>query len=222
GPLGAKLREVQAAGKHTSRAVLKAFDPKTGEVRWEQEGIGWWDRGGVLATAGGLVFQGTDTGHLRAFDAETGETLLDIEVGSSIMAAPMSYEIDGVQYLAVQTGWGGGGWFAPHDTSAVIRYGNDNRILAFRLDGGAVPLPELLSAVGPIPEPPVARPADEGLVQQGGQLFARSCAICHANIDYGLTPDLRRMDAATHATFKPIVLYGARRYRGMPQWDDVL
>jgi quinohemoprotein ethanol dehydrogenase len=122
----------------------------------------------------------------------------------------------------VQTGWGGGGWFAPHDTSAVIRYGNANRIIAFRLDGGTVPRPELLTEVGPIAEPPVARPTDEALVQQGGQLFARSCAICHANIDYGLTPDLRRMDAATHATFKPIVLYGARRYRGMPQWDDVL
>ena len=222
GPLGEKLREVQAAGKHTSRAVLKAFDPTTGEIRWEQEGIGYWDRGGVLATAGGLVFQGTDTGHFRAFHAETGALLLDLEIGTSIMAAPMTFEIDGVQYIAVMAGWGGGGWFAPHDTSAVIRYGNDNRIIAFRLDGGAVPLPEPASAVGPIPEPPVARPASVEAVQQGAMLFARSCAICHANVDYGMTPDLRRMTAETHAQFDAIVLYGARRYRGMPQWDDVL
>ncbi len=221
-PLRSKLREVQAAGKHTSRAALKAFDPQTGEVRWEQEGIGYWDRGGVLATAGGIVFQGTDTGHLRAFDAETGATLLDLEVGTSIIAAPMTYEIDGIQYIAVMAGWGGGGWFAPHDTSAVIRYGNANRILAFRLDGGAVPLPDPISEVGPIPEPPVARPASAETVQQGAALFARSCAICHANVDYGLTPDLRRMDASAHAAFKPIVLQGAYRFRGMPQWDDVL
>ena len=130
--------------------------------------------------------------------------------------------IDGVQYVAVMAGWGGGGWFAPHDTSAVIRYGNANRIIAFRLDGGAVPLPDPISEVGPIPEPPVARPAATETIQQGAALFARSCAICHANVDYGLTPDLRRMSASTHAAFKPIVLQGAYRFRGMPQWDDVL
>lgn len=221
-PLRSKLREVQAAGKHTSRAVLKAFDPATGEVRWEQEGVGYWDRSGALATAGGLVFQGTDTGHFRAYDAETGEKVLDLEVGTSIMAGPATYTVDGVQYIAVLAGWGGGGWFAPHPTSAVIRYGNDNRIIAFRLDGGDVPLPDPVSEIGPIPEPPVARTASPETVQEGAQLFARSCAICHANVDHGMTPDLRRMDAATHASFKAIVLYGARRYQGMPQWDDVL
>ncbi|MBN1240859.1 MAG: c-type cytochrome, partial [Gammaproteobacteria bacterium] len=221
-PLRSKLREVQQAGEHESRAVLKAFDPRTGEVRWEQEGVGWWDRGGVLATAGGLVFQGTDSGHFRAYDAESGETLLDIEVGTSIMAAPMTYSVDGVQYVAVMAGWGGGGWFAPHDTSAVIRYGNAGRIVAFRLDGGETPLPEPADAIGPIPRPPVERTASAETVREGQQLFARSCAICHANTDYGMTPDLRRMSEATHAGFKGIVLYGARRYQGMPQWDDVL
>ena len=221
-PLRSKLREVQAAGKHTSRAVLKAFDPQSGEARWEQPGVGWWDRGGVLATAGGLVFQGTDTGHLRAFHADTGEMLLELEVGTSIMAAPMTYAVDGVQYIAVMAGWGGGGWFAPHDTSAVTRYGNANRILAFRLDGGAMPFPEPISEIGPIPRPPLERNASPEVVARGAQLFARYCALCHANADHGLTPDLRRMNAATHAGFKGIVLYGARRLRGMPQWDDVL
>ncbi|MGB7215920.1 MAG: PQQ-dependent dehydrogenase, methanol/ethanol family [Gammaproteobacteria bacterium] len=221
-PLRSKLREVQAAGKHKSRAVLKAFDPKTGEVRWEQESVGYWDRGGVLATAGGLVFQGTDTGHFRAFDAETGELLHEIEVGTSIMAGPATYMVDGVQYIAVLAGWGGGGWFAPHPTSAVVRYGNANRIVAFRLDGGDVPKPPPVSEVGPIPEPPVPRTGTPETIREGAQLFARNCTICHANVDYGLTPDLRRMDAATHASFKAIVLFGARRTRGMPQWDDVL
>ena len=83
-------------------------------------------------------------------------------------------------------------------------------------------MPELLSDIEPIPEPPVANTASAEVIAQGQQLFSRSCAICHANTDYGLTPDLRRMDAATHEGFLGIVLYGARRYRGMPQWDDVL
>jgi quinohemoprotein ethanol dehydrogenase len=221
-PLRSKLREVQAAGEHHSRAALKAFDPHSGEVVWEQEGVGYWDRGGVLATAGGLVFQGADTGHLRAFHAGTGEQLLEIEVGTSMLAAPMTYMVDGVQYIAIMAAWGGGGWFAPHDTSAVIRYGNDGRILAFRLDGGETPLPPPASAAGPIPQPPVARPVDAAVIAQGQQLFSRSCAICHANVDYGMTPDLRRMSAGTHAAFEAIVLHGAMRFNGMPQWDDVL
>lgn len=220
-PMKSKLREVQEAGLAESRAALKAFDPKTGKTVWEQEGIGWWDRGGVLSTAGGLVFQGTDTGFMNAFDAETGEQLLNLEIGTSIIAAPISYEIDGEQYIAFTAGWGGGGWFAPHDTSAVIKYGNQNRIIALKLNGGDVVLPELASAVEPIPEPPEQTGTPEQIAE-GQQLFSRSCAICHANNDYGLTPDLRRMNEATHGAFNAIVLYGARRPRGMPQWDDVL
>jgi len=215
------LTELQATGEADQRAVLKAFDPRTGEVRWEQEGVGFWDRAGVLATAGGLVFQGTDTGYLKAYDAATGAEVLNLEIGTSIIAAPMSYAIDGVQYIAVMAGWGGGGWFAPHDTSAVVRYGNEGRIIAFRLGGSAVPLPEPLSAVAPIPEPPEQFGTPEQIAA-GGQLFGRSCSLCHANTDYGMTPDLRRMSPETHAAFNAIVLYGARRFRGMPQWDDVL
>jgi quinohemoprotein ethanol dehydrogenase len=220
-PVRDMLRELQASGEADQRAVLKAFDPQTGEVRWEQEAVGFWDRAGVLATAGGLVFQGTDTGHLRAFHAETGEEVLDIEVGTSIIAAPMTYAVDGEQYIAVMAGWGGGGWFAPYPTSAVVKYGNAGRILAFKLSGGDVPIPRLVSEVEPIPEPP-AQFGTPAQIQLGGQLFGRSCGLCHANSDIGMTPDLRRMSADTHAAFNAIVLQGARRPLGMPQWDDVL
>ena len=221
-PVRSFLQEVQDAGKAESRAVLKAFDPATGETVWEVENEGWWDRAGVLATAGGLVFQGTDSGYMRIYHEATGEKLHEIFIGSSIIAAPVSYSVDGVQYIAFLTGWGGGGWFAPHPTSAVIDYGNQGRIIALRLGGGDVPVPELLSEIAPIPQPPVENTASPEDIARGQQLFSRSCAICHANTDYGLTPDLRRMDAATHEGFLGIVLYGARRFQGMPQWDDVL
>jgi quinohemoprotein ethanol dehydrogenase len=221
-PLRSVLKGVQDAGKAESRAALKAFDPATGNLVWEQENEGWWDRAGVLSTAGGLVFQGTDSGYLRAYRQDNGERVLDLFIGSSIIAAPVSYSVYGVQYIAFLTGWGGGGWFAPHPTSAVIKYGNQGRIIALKLDGGAVPIPQEVSAVGPIPEPPVPNTAAAETIAQGQTLFSRSCAICHANVDYGMTPDLRRMDANTHASFNAIVLQGARRFRGMPQWDDVL
>ena len=85
----------------------------------------WWDHAGVLSTAGGLVFQGTGSGHFRAYDAKTGELLKDIDVGTTIVAAPMSYEIDGVQYIAVMAAWGGEDGASPiprpHRTSAAMR-----------------------------------------------------------------------------------------------------
>ncbi len=62
GPLGVKLREVQATGENVSYSVLKAFDPLTGEVKWERRNTDWWDRPGILSTDGGVLFQGTDRG----------------------------------------------------------------------------------------------------------------------------------------------------------------
>jgi len=221
-PIRSFLDDVQDAGKAESRAALKAFDPATGTTVWEVENEGWWDRAGVLSTAGGLVFQGTDSGFMRVYHEDTGELLHELFIGSSIIAAPISYMAEGEQYIAFLTGWGGGGWFAPHPTSAVIRYGNQGRIIALKLGGESIPVPDLVSDIDPIPEPPVQNTASPEIIAQGQQLFSRSCAICHANTDYGLTPDLRRMDAATHEGFLGIVLYGARRYQGMPKWDDVL
>ncbi len=221
-PMKSALRAVQQAGKANSRAVLKAFDPATGKVVWEHQNEGWWDRAGVLATAGGLVFQGTDSGYLKAFNQSTGEEILNLKVGTSIIAAPITYQVDGVQYIAVNAGWGGGGWFAPHESSAVIKYGNQDRIIAFKLDGAPVPLPPATSAVGPLPKPAVENNASADTISEGRRLFGASCAICHANNDYGLTPDLRRMTKEIHDGFKGIVLFGARRNKGMPQWDDVL
>jgi quinohemoprotein ethanol dehydrogenase len=222
GPLGEALAEVQAAGVQGQNATLMAFDPQTGEEVWRQDSVGWWDRAGVLATGGGLVFQGTDTGHLYAYNDATGERLLDIHLGTSIMAAPMTYSVDGVQYVAVMAGWGGGGWFAPHETSAAVAYGNFGRIVAFKLGGGPTPLPPPLATVAaPIPEPP-AQWASAETIEQGRGLFGRSCTLCHANRPDGLTPDLRRMSSFTHEQFDDIVLRGARRTRSMPQFDDVL
>ena len=63
--------------------------------------------GSLLTTAGGLVFNGgTNDRMFRAFDARTGEQLWQFKTNSGIMAPPSSYEVDGVQYIAVQSGWG--------------------------------------------------------------------------------------------------------------------
>jgi quinohemoprotein ethanol dehydrogenase len=94
-------------------------------------------------------------------------------------------------------------------------------LLAFKLDGGATPKPELLPEPDPIPEPPAMSAAAE-IVQRGERLFGQNCRTCHSMLPGGPSKDLRRMNAATHANFDAIVRGGAYKALGMPQWDDVL
>jgi quinohemoprotein ethanol dehydrogenase len=217
-----KLLEQHPKDVVEMKTRLRAWDPVQGRTVWETAPAEWWDRAGVLSTAGGLVFQGTGTGYFRAYDAETGAMLKEIEVGSTIMAAPMSYAVDGVQYVAVMAAWGGGGWSISHPTSAAYKYGNNGRILVFKLDGGPMPERQLLAADAPIPKPPELNASAE-TIARGGELFGANCANCHMNqMDSGAAKDLRRMTPDTHAAFEAIVLQGAYRSLGMPQWDDVL
>lgn len=86
--------------------ALKAFDPKTGDVKWEYRNVSpLW--GGVLTTKGNLVFTGTPEGHLKAFNAETGEEVWSFQTGSGIVSSPITWEMDGEQYIGVTSGWGG-------------------------------------------------------------------------------------------------------------------
>jgi quinohemoprotein ethanol dehydrogenase len=201
------------------RGVLKAWDPVAGKVIWEAPAPTFWE-GGVLSTAGGLVFQGNSSGELVVRDARDGRVLKRIETGSSIMAAPMSYSVDGVQYVAVMAGYGGAAGWAYPENSAAYRYGNQGRILAFRLGGPDVPKPATVSAA-PIPQPP-RQMGSAAEIRRGAKLFASQCSRCHANVARGLVPDLRRMAAGTHSAFDEIVLRGALQGNGMGRFDDVL
>ncbi len=85
---------------------LKAIDPVSGEVKWEyrNEAPLW---SGVMTTAGGLVFTGTPEGDLKAFNDETGEELWSFQTGSGVVGQPITWEMDGEQFVAVASGWGG-------------------------------------------------------------------------------------------------------------------
>lgn len=86
--------------------ALKALDPKTGKIVWSiKNKAPLW--GGVLATAGGLVFYGTPEGYLKAVDAKTGDELWQFNTGSGIVGSPITWEQDGEQYVSVVSGWGG-------------------------------------------------------------------------------------------------------------------
>ena len=85
---------------------LKAIDPNTGEVKWEyKNNAPLW--GGVMVTAGDLVFTGTPEGYFKAFHAETGEELWKFQTGSGVVGSPVTWEQDDVQYIAITSGWGG-------------------------------------------------------------------------------------------------------------------
>jgi quinohemoprotein ethanol dehydrogenase len=202
---------------------LRALDPLTGKTKWAVKTGGWQDRGGALATAGGLVFQGSIDGKLRAYDKASGKLLKEIDTGSAILAAPMTYRIGGVQYVAVMAAWGGGGFPYIPPYSAAYKRSNQGRILAFKIGGGAVPLPPELPALTVAPEPPKQAPGvTPATIARGMTLFFGHCGLCHSNQPRSVTPDLRRMSEGSHAAFRQIVLEGLLLPNGMPRWDDRL
>jgi quinohemoprotein ethanol dehydrogenase len=203
-------------------AALQAWDPVNHKVVWSFPNSSFMDHGGVLSTAGGLVVQGGLDGVLRVFRDTDGQLLKEIEVGTAMIAAPMTYTVDGEQYIAILAGSGGGGWSSWMPSNIAFRKGNANRILSFKLDGGATPVPPDLPPPGPLPEPPaqVGTPAD---IASGQQLFSANCTGCHLNAWPAPIPDLRRSAVpAQSEAFKGVVLSGMLQARGMPRYDDVL
>lgn len=88
-----------------NRGFLRAIDPLTGEVKWE-DGSEIPRLAGTLATGGGLVFTGAQTGEFEAFNSETGEKLWSFNTGSGVIGQPMTWEMDGRQYVSIVNGGG--------------------------------------------------------------------------------------------------------------------
>src|SRR5690606_6778072 len=200
---------------------LKAWHPVKAKEVWEvplrcRMDTSRFDRryGGVMTTGRGLVFQGGIDGHLRAFDASTGEELHSVDVGTSMVAAPMTYKIDSVQYVAVMAGVN-----ADQQTNADYLYGNKGRIVAFRLDGGPVPHRPVLDRREKL-VPAVDRSAHpRQVVEQGRELFYTYCAGCH---DGGRAPSLLPLKVRVADEFETILMSGSRQENGMPSFKGVL
>jgi quinohemoprotein ethanol dehydrogenase len=205
------------------RAPLIAWDPVKQSARWEKE-MPLPAGGGVVSTAGNLVFQGSGNGTLNAYRATDGAELWSFNARTPIVATPVPVEIDGKQMLIVPTG---------NLMSALGRiqprlYSSEGltdppRLLAFQIDGGAT-LPAPSPPAAPFPRPPRERPTDAKLVASGKILFeANSCDFCHGistHVERGSVPDLRRASGATHDAFEAIVRGGALQSAGMPSFAD--
>ena len=213
---------INAVIKRIFTGHLLAWDPVRQKEIWRVEHETMWN-GGVLTTAANLVFQGTGDGRLVAYRADSGEQLWDTQTLTGVIAPPISYQIDGEQYIAVMAGWGGAPTLAFNLPGSST--GANGRLLVYKL-GGEASLPEALGASA-IPVPPPRHGTEETIVA-GQVLYNTHCGRCHGAglIGNGLLPDLRDMghdqSANTPEVFKAIVLQGAYVDLGMVSFADVM
>ena len=207
-------------GEPFSPGKLIAFDPVRHLTRWSVD-YPLPFNGGVLATAGNLVFQGNAEGRFNAFAADTGEEKWSLSTGSAITAAPVSYAVDDTQYILIPIGSGGGIQFVYPQLGATNESQGPTRLLAFSLNGGSE-FPSIARSVRALPEQPELV-ASGDVIENGKKLFADHCGFCHgknAVARYGgSVPDLRFASADTHAQWHDIVIDGARRAGGMPAFS---
>jgi quinohemoprotein ethanol dehydrogenase len=201
---------------------LIAWDPIQQKEAWSIKRAEPWN-GGVLSTAGNLVFEGTAIGNFEAYRADTGEKVWSVPAQTGVMAGPIAYEVNGEQYIAVLAGWGG---VFPLATGEVaLKAGpirNVSRMLAFKIGatGSLPPLPEIQT---PELHPPPAT-ASAAEVAQGADKFQRYCAMCHGDVAVsgGVLPDLRYSSTLWDDHWFQIVLGGLLKDRGMVSFEKEL
>jgi quinohemoprotein ethanol dehydrogenase len=209
--LRARLMEQARAEE---KGYLLAWNPVTQSEAWRVN-YRVPGSGGVLATAGNLVIQGTIDQTLAIYAADTGAKLWEMDIDQAPVAGAITYMIDGVQYIAINAGWGGSPVYnlGPFHTGTA-------KLLVFRLGATGVTLPPP-PPPSELPRPPFLT-ANEDTVARGRDLYDTNCVRCHGVNAVGGVKDLRWMTAETRASFADIVLRGTYASRGMASFADVL
>ena len=203
-----RTKLIEEAGERPeAKGFLKAFNPLTGETVWKVQNK-TARIGGVLSTAGGLVFQGDGSGTLSAYNSETGERLWEFEAYGSIIAPPVTYQVGNTQYVGVVVG-------------ASFAYLNFGKLLVFSLGADhALAEPPLRDRSIP-GQPPMTASTDE--LAQGEELYHQFCASCHGYAARGYrNADLRLMNPAIHDAFQKVVREGLLLDLGMDSFGNDL
>lgn len=215
--------KVQAGAMKATTGTLVAWDPVAKKAAWKVE-LPSPSNGGILSTAGNLVFQGTAGGDFVAYAADKGKQLWSFPAQSGIIAAPMTYSIGGEQYVAVMVGWGGV-WDIATGVLAhkAKKQRNISRLVVFKL-GAKGKLPDAPAMVQMVLDPPPLTGTPQQ-VAAGGELYGRYCNVCHgdAAVAGGVNPDLRH-SAALNApeAIRSIVIDGALQHNGMVSFKSAL
>jgi quinohemoprotein ethanol dehydrogenase len=196
---------------------LIAWDPISQREVWNRPLVGVWN-GGVVTTGTGLVFQGTADGKFTAIDADNGKLLWEYNIGSGIIGTPMTFEIDGKQYVTIVAGWGGvlGLW---DKFTQKIQPGT---VYTFALDSHSDP--PVFAEVEPKKLTDLSYTASTKELEHGAILYDQYCGTCHNSIadGEGSIPDLGYSTESTHQSFREIVLNGAYLPAGMPSFSNRL
>jgi len=191
---------------------LLAWDPVNQKERWRVPYTNFWN-GGTLTTAGNLVFQGTADGRFVAYSADKGEKLWEFSVRTGVIASPVTYELDGVQYVSIMAGWGGAFPLTGGDGKGTSPAAG--RLLTFVLNGKQ-PLSDVIAQKPTVS--PIGVTASPETIEVGATLFAQWCAVCHGlgAAGGGATADLRYSHPTTFDKYRDIVLDGKYQGMGMP------
>jgi quinohemoprotein ethanol dehydrogenase len=211
--------------KDTGVSSLLAWDPIKQKAVWEVPQPNYWNPG-TLTTGGNLVFQGQVDGKFAAYDARNGKELWSVDVGTGISAPPMTYSVNGTQYVSLLVGWGGAS-VSLGGGSAMAQYGWSYRgqlrqLLTFAI-GGKKPIPEVGEPIVPKPLMPADYVPDDKLIEHGMHIYKSTCVWCHGagGVSGGYAPDLRASEAFLHNdTLRGIVHDGALTGNGMPQFEE--
>ncbi|MGD9664810.1 MAG: PQQ-dependent dehydrogenase, methanol/ethanol family [Novosphingobium sp.] len=202
-------------------SYLLAVDAATGKPLWKKRTPRNFN-GGLMVTAGNLVFQGQNDGKFNAYDSRNGKRLWSFDAQAPVIAAPITYSVNGKQYVAVIAGMG-------TSASPVLSTNGfhdlpdyrvqQRRVLIFALNGSAKLPPKPVTPPAPVDADYKSNPA---LETKGSGLFNANCLACHGigGISGGGAPDLTQSPVLLDAdTFKAIVQGGALRDNGMPQFS---
>src|ERR1700683_547140 len=194
---------------------LVAWDPIQQKQAWSVERPLPWN-GGVLSTAGNVVFEGTADGHFEAYRSDTGEKVWAFAAQTGVMAGPVTYQAKSEQYIAVLSGWGGVFPLATGEVALKVgRRPNIGRMLAFKLGANARLPPKL--EVEMLDLNPPKSTASAATIANGKELYQRYCSMCHGDVAVsgGVLPDLRYSAALSSDQWTNIVLGGLLQPNGM-------
>jgi quinohemoprotein ethanol dehydrogenase len=207
--------------ENMDQGILLAWNPKSQKAVWKVNHPAFTVNSGLLTSAGGLVFQGTAEGKFRAYDAEDGAILWEYDLGAGVIAPPITYLIDGQQYISIAVGWGGG---IPSLWRKATDQINPGTIFTFALGTDTSRTYQGFPKAEPDKIINLDFTATEEEINKGRQLYVNNCRRCHGQVGMngGSIPNLAYSKEEVFGILNNILLDGVFLEKGMPNFSDRL